>query len=665
MRRPQTLRVEVLEDRRVPAIFGQPWDDPHHLTLSFVQDGTQIAGHQSDLLAVMSAQPATVDWQRQILSAFQAWAAVANVNLGIVADSNLPFGTPGLTQGDPRFGDVRIGAQAMGANVVAVSVPHDPFLSGTWAGDVFLNSAVTFNKPRTNLRSILLHEFGHVLGLEGNSNPNSVLFPRPRVPRSRLATVDVVAIQALYGLRLPDVNEGTFGNNSLTTATSVAFPEGDDSFDGQTPLVVFGDITTNLDRDFFSVTTPRDYQGPVTFRLQTAGVSLLQGRLTVFDDAGNVVGEAQSNNLFGDSITVHLDQVTANARYFFRVEAATTDDFGFGRYAAAVTFDSTLTTTPEQLDYILRGPYETLPADQIDEFFRDSEHTLFEDDHGQNGSVSTPLGLTTSPGYAANTHFHAIGSLDGGSDANFYQIQTPGKPLGPRVVLTAATHALTANGVVPRIDIFDAAQNPVAADVLLNGNDTFTLQAAGLKPASTYYLRLTVADSDEDLIGNYYLDVDFHQPAGLLTQFIAGSLDSTAPGKGNTLYVAQSQLFQFSLGVDSIGAIPGTAVQMTITDQSNATVFDLSVKVGQLGSGNSVFLVPGQYTIQFTGITPAGPLAAPVNYKLSGTTLSDPIGPAVNDPTLHPQFKCPKRRKYCYPGGVKTLNPYYVGAAVV
>ena len=32
---------EALEDRSLPSIYGVPWPDPEHLTLSFVPDGTQ------------------------------------------------------------------------------------------------------------------------------------------------------------------------------------------------------------------------------------------------------------------------------------------------------------------------------------------------------------------------------------------------------------------------------------------------------------------------------------------------------------------------------------------------------------------------------------------------------------------------------------------------
>ena len=54
-------------------------------------------------------------------------------------------------------------------------------------------------------------------------------------------------------------------------------------------LVAFGDITTNKDVDMFAIRPPSGYYGPLTFRLQSAGLSLLAPHLSVLDAKGNVV----------------------------------------------------------------------------------------------------------------------------------------------------------------------------------------------------------------------------------------------------------------------------------------------------------------------------------------------------------------------------------------
>ncbi len=100
----RTLGVEELEPREVPATFGTPWPDGEHLTLSFAPDGTAIGSAPSDSFAALGP-----DARLAVLRAFQAWAVHANVNVGLVSDSGAAFGTGGAVQGDPRFGDVRVG----------------------------------------------------------------------------------------------------------------------------------------------------------------------------------------------------------------------------------------------------------------------------------------------------------------------------------------------------------------------------------------------------------------------------------------------------------------------------------------------------------------------------------------------------------------------------
>jgi hypothetical protein len=175
-RRTYQPRLDQLEDREVPATFGIPWADPLHLTLSFTPDGTAIAGQtHSQLFQALNAQRSASVWQRDVLRAIQTWAAVANVNVGVVPDSGAPFGTP-AAPGLAPFGDLRVGAQPMAATALAVGVPPDPFFSGTWAGDVFLNSATSLYTANTDLFSIALHEVGHALGLPNSTDPTSVMY---------------------------------------------------------------------------------------------------------------------------------------------------------------------------------------------------------------------------------------------------------------------------------------------------------------------------------------------------------------------------------------------------------------------------------------------------------------------------------------------------------
>src|SRR5262249_36533685 len=153
--------------------FGVPWADPSRLALSFAPDGTAIAAHTSSLFQTLNAQQATATWQREILQAFQTWAVQANINIGLVNDGGEAFGTPGPAQHDPRFGDIRIGAQSMAPDALSVSVPNDPALSSSWGGDVLINSNDNFGSGGIDLYSVMLHEAGHVFGLGDSTNSGS------------------------------------------------------------------------------------------------------------------------------------------------------------------------------------------------------------------------------------------------------------------------------------------------------------------------------------------------------------------------------------------------------------------------------------------------------------------------------------------------------------
>ena len=62
---PPRLRLtfEQLEDRLTPAMWGVPWPDPGHLTMSFVPDGTSVGGTPSVLFQNLDAQAWPSTWE--------------------------------------------------------------------------------------------------------------------------------------------------------------------------------------------------------------------------------------------------------------------------------------------------------------------------------------------------------------------------------------------------------------------------------------------------------------------------------------------------------------------------------------------------------------------------------------------------------------------------
>ncbi len=178
------LRVERLEIRSTPAVFGTPWLDGMHLTLSFAPDGADVSGAASNLDQVLS-QLGTTNARLAILKAFQTWAASANLNLGLVADNGDSFSAVGAVQTDDRFGDIRIGARSLGSDVLAITAPFNLFNS--FSGDVVINSdqpfTATGQSDAYDLFTALLQEAGHAFGVGNSPDQTSVMYEDYLEPR--------------------------------------------------------------------------------------------------------------------------------------------------------------------------------------------------------------------------------------------------------------------------------------------------------------------------------------------------------------------------------------------------------------------------------------------------------------------------------------------------
>lgn len=640
------LRVEEMEGREVPAAIGFPWGNAGHLTLSFAPDGTTVGAHQSSLSTTFANVP---DYKAQILRAFQTWAVPANVSIALVADDGSPFGTNGPTQGDERFGDIRIAATPMTSESVAVSAPHEVFQAGTWAGDVVFNADKLFGPGGIDVFKVALHEAGHVLGLDHSTSRLSAMYSHLGTGRTSLSAGDVYNLRTLYGARAADPFEtGPGGNNAPATATRMdLLPDAD--FDGDVPLAVYGDLKGTADVDYFAVVIPRLYEGAVTFRLQTAGVSLLNPALTVLDGAGRPLGPGKvtSTNLGGDAIEITVHGVTGN-KFYARVDGANNDPFGIGTYALAVTLDEELDpqVTDERIDAVLRGPYRSLGQEDLQYLFEDPAYLLNMDD-GTNETVATATRLVLPRGYRSPTHFEFLGSIDfpiaGVPDVDTYAVRTPAwaRP----GALTANVRIQDVTATPPTIQVTDQLGNTVAAEILANGNGVYTVHVTKAAARRDYFLSVRGAPGT-----NYTLTVDLTKAPAPVETFATSAPAAGPSVEGRALYVAESQVFAWTLAA----AGPAGSVRMTVINKAGATVYSLTAPAGATMSGPAVFLERAGYAVVFEF------LGGATGYTLRGGGLTIPIGPTPTDPTIKPDFTSPTAPPgtYVYPADLYGYDPY-------
>ncbi|SRR5579883_204084 len=600
------LTLEPLEDRITPVTFGVPWPEGSQLTLSFAPDGTSINGQPSNLFQTLDAHLPTQVWQTEILRAFQTWAVAANINIGLVPDGGEPFGTLGLKEGDPRFGDIRIGAQPMGSDVLAVADPYDPFVANTWVGDILLNSSASFGIGTKggsyDLESVLLHEAGHVLGLGHSDDPNSPMFELFNEPHTKLTTADVAALQALYGPRQPDAFEGATGNDTFSTATPLSL--GDPR--SPAPIDIQADITTHQDVDIYRIRVPNVTS--LDIKLNVAGESLLVPRLTVYDAAGHIIASALAPDPLNNNLSLHLDHLTSGDEYYVKVEGGTGDVFGIGSYGLEID--------PHPAGGVVSPPAPSGPP-------------------APPPSLSNAQLLVTTPGYVEHTYYEIINTLTPAVPVRTYLVQSA--DLGPNMtnVMTVVVHSPENADTHYRVNILDDRGNLVGSEVLVDDAGRLEIRVPNVHSAQNYYVQIEDADPTLAQPVDFDVDIDFAMDATHLQPFVNQSLGKDQADYAVTLRVLQSQEFHFVLSATDWSAPVETGIRMTIYDAGGRAVFTTSVADGA-SRRMDVFLNAGQYTVRFTRANEQGGELRPILFELSGLTESEPIGPQLRDTTLGP-----------------------------
>jgi hypothetical protein len=607
------LFAERLEERDVPATFGVAWPDPQHLTVSFVPDGTSANGSGSALFQSFNTSAPTSVWQAEILRAIQTWAAQANIDVSVVADGGQALGTSGLQQRDPRFGDIRVAATDEGPDALAVTAPFDP-LAGTRSGDILFNTAAGIGvgpQAQYDLYTVALHEVGHSLGLDESTDPLSVMYSPYSGVRAELSDSDIANIRALYGARPQDQYEGPNGNNTLATASAIASPN------------IAANLSQSGSADYYKYTLPFYAGSNVTVRVQTAGISLMTPKLTVYSSSGAVIGSAVSTDPAAGGVSFQLSSANPGTTYYFKVEGGRGDVFGVGAYRLKVDSGviSQILIAALDLTYNLGS----LSPTQYD---RHSDDTL---------ASATNLNQTLyqlSPQFA----YAITAGIEDSTDVDTYRVTAPTFADGQARTMVLSAAAVRGSTLNPAITVYDANGNQVEADILVNEGGSYLVQVANVTSGSRYYVKVgSDITAGTVTTGDYQLGVNYRTTPIAISQLATSNLDATQSSEMRDLTIGDSQVAHFVLTAGTVSTSATAAVRMTVFDENGTPVFILTALSGQTVSGD-VYLQAGTYKAVFVAATADRSALPTLNYNLRGKSITDPMGPIPTDPTDVPEY---------------------------
>jgi hypothetical protein len=601
---PRRLLLERLEDRTVPTIWGVPWPDPTHLTISFVPDGTKLSdGGASDLFKTMNAVAPTAVWEGEILRAFQTWAAAANINVGVVADDGSQMGVAGAVEGDPRFGDIRIAATSMSTTgEIAAGSPFS-WTGSTTDGDVYFNDQAQFSigivAAKFDLYSVALHEAGHVFGFADSTDPNSVEDVCYSF-HTGLSASDTQNLQTLYGLRQSDST-----NNSFSSATAIPVSLNHGQIDGE--------LSTTSDSDYFKVSAPLlGLISSIQFRVNAVGLSLVSPTLTVYNAFHQQLGVRTTTDPLNNDVVFTVGNLLPGETYYVRVSSGSNDVFGVGGYQLSADF-LTLGIVP--------------PLDPVTRF------SPVVDAH-TNDSLSRATTIQGNSATANNSFDVSYqAQISDSTDVDYYKVQVPSTAQGASVNLVVMVWALDPNSLNPRIHLFDGNGNPVAFQVLSNDSGVMSVQVQGFVPSKFMYVSVAARDNTDKAhnTGNYFLAMQFGQTTPFAFDGLAaGTLGASNSSDTGTLTVNTPSMMEFALSANTLtGTNQNVTVTMTIEDANGNVVATLTATTGQPTVTTNIFLDAGDYQVLYTASVAGGGSLPDVSYSALVCALSDPQGPTA------------------------------------
>ena len=234
---------------------------------------------------------------------------------------------PGLVQGDPRFGDIRLAAPFPNNSTTLAQTYFPPPDGSTGAGDVEINTAMDFGiNAGYDLYSVLLHETGHSLGLNHPQNPVEVMYPVYQGIRMGLAPGDIAGIQAIYGARPLD------GYQTQGLGYSEAVPiDISSGLTSATEISVSNVWLTYIgSAEYYGFVAPPTADGWSRSRCRRQYQHVEPGSQHLRRDR-QLLGQAANPLAWSDEVTAVAPGISAGERYYIKVSGATTEVSAWGR----------------------------------------------------------------------------------------------------------------------------------------------------------------------------------------------------------------------------------------------------------------------------------------------------------------------------------------------
>ncbi len=654
--RPARLRctptLECLESRLVPyANTGNAWPIPQLITISFVPDGTVLAtnGTQqvgSNLFSTFNSNARlNGQWQNIILKAAQTWAQQTNINFTVVPDNGAPEGSGNDQEGNPGFGDIRIGGYNFGNSVVALTTYPPQANNYSIAGDVDFNTGQPFNVGSTyDLFTVATHEIGHALGLGESSVAAAVEYANYNGVKSSLASDDIAGIRNIYSNNNPRTPDAF--DSAATPNTSFSAAANINSYINSTALTAVLpslDMTTTSEVEYFTFTAPASTSGTLSVDVQSSGLSLLAPKFTVYAaNQQTVLGSATAlGNYTGATLSVSVTGVTAGEQFYVKVSGTDSTAFSTGAYALTFSFGNNAAPT-------VHSPNTTVPNGNPEQggggYAQNSGTTVvYLDSVPVITEISPDTGASNSDGVTNSPRISFSGVAPVLSSVELFEVQrnangTIGQPLliGSTLAVTNWwTINYTNHSFAEGTYTFYAEAAPLLGLTALLGlgsysspSTTYNVTIDTVAPPSPGISGYTTNGDTPTLLGTAQADTTVQiysngQSIGSTTVGSNGSWSFTTSALANGTYSFTAR------AVDLAGNVSGssTALQMTINNGSTLQPAAPQLAASGILIANSDDSLNTIATPTFTGTAPAGTVVTIVSGNtILGTAVANAAG---------------------------------------